>query len=378
MTASAPASEATIRGYGWEDHTNVTAVPSGADLNWFDAGEVNEYQAAMLGILGGAQTLSASITASTTQTQAGGQALTRALNEVSTVANANDTVVLPTAVAGNVVTVINNGANTLRIFPFSGDAIDGLSANTAITCAVGTTAVFRAKSASAWDSSGIDEFFDTVVVDQGLIVNEGGGDNDSRFEGSGNANLLYVDAGNNRIGINEASPAAQLEITSTSSTSQFQLTKGSQGFSFVVGVGGLASDTFGIGDGVGQRFVIKNGGNVGIGKSIPTALLHVDQAAVSGAKPVLLLDQADVSEEFVRFVGTAASGNITQSIVNEADVDVMTLHGFVKVNVQDVGNQITDQAYFMPIYLLSEELTSSSSSVSSTSTSTSSSSSSGV
>ncbi|KKL07858.1 hypothetical protein LCGC14_2581790, partial [marine sediment metagenome] len=48
----------------------------------------------------------------------------------------------------------------------------------------------------------------------------------------------------------------------------------------------------------------------------PTAMLHLDQTSTTGAKPALFLDQADVSEEFIKFVGTAAAGNVAQSIVD--------------------------------------------------------------
>ncbi len=61
------------------------------------------------------------ITASTTQTQAGGTVLTSEVNEVSTVANNNDAVTMPDAAAGRKVTIINNGANTLLMFPKLGD-----------------------------------------------------------------------------------------------------------------------------------------------------------------------------------------------------------------------------------------------------------------
>lgn len=62
----------------------------------------------------------AGVTASTTQTQ-GQQPLTAKVNEVSTVANIGDVVTLPSAVAGLRVTVVNNGANRLQLFPASGD-----------------------------------------------------------------------------------------------------------------------------------------------------------------------------------------------------------------------------------------------------------------
>ncbi len=46
---------------------------------------------------------------------------------------------------------------------------------------------------------------------------------------------------------------------------------------------------------------------VGIGENVPLAKLHVDQASTTAAIPVVYWDQADVSEEFVKLVGTAAS-----------------------------------------------------------------------
>lgn len=78
----------------------------------------------------------------------------------------------------------------------------------------------------------------------------------------------------------------------------------------------------------------------------------IAQSSTTGALPVIKLTQSDVSEEFVRFIGTAAAATLTQSIVAEGDVTTATRAGFVKVYVQDDGNQITDQAYFMPIYTL--------------------------
>ena len=107
--------------------------------------------------------------------------------------------------------------------------------------------------------------------------------------------------------------------------------------------GGLASET---------RFTIQQDGNVGIGTASPAASLHVDQSSTTGAKPVLTVDQADVSEEFIRFIGTSADTVLTQSIVENADVTTPTPQGWLKVYVQDDGNQLTDQAYFVPIYTL--------------------------
>jgi hypothetical protein len=88
------------------------------------------------------------ITASTTQTQGQG-ALTTDVNEISTVATTNDTVTLRSAAAGSYQCVINNGANTLQIFPASSDDL-GAGTNTAVTLAAGGKALFLAYTDVKW------------------------------------------------------------------------------------------------------------------------------------------------------------------------------------------------------------------------------------
>lgn len=92
--------------------------------------------------------VNAGLTASTTQTQGQG-ALTAEINEISTVANANDTVTLPSAVAGMKITIINNGANLLQIYPASGDDL-GAGVNTSTTLAAGANATYCAYDTTNW------------------------------------------------------------------------------------------------------------------------------------------------------------------------------------------------------------------------------------
>ena len=51
------------------------------------------------------------------------------------------------------------------------------------------------------------------------IFNEDGGDNDFRIEGDNNANLFFVDAGNDRVGIGTQSPTSRLFIQGSGNTS---------------------------------------------------------------------------------------------------------------------------------------------------------------
>lgn len=96
------------------------------------------------------RSVSAGITASVTQTQ-GQQPLTADINEVSTVGNASDVVTLPTAVAGMSIRIINNGANTLQIFPASSDNL-GAGVDTSTTLAAGSNVTFEAYDATNWET----------------------------------------------------------------------------------------------------------------------------------------------------------------------------------------------------------------------------------
>lgn len=76
--------------------------------------------------------------------------LTTEINEVSTVA-ANAGVRLPTAAAGKKVSIVNNGANTLLVWPFSGDDL-GAGTNTNTTLAVGVGIDFHCYGSNNWYS----------------------------------------------------------------------------------------------------------------------------------------------------------------------------------------------------------------------------------
>ncbi|KKM90620.1 hypothetical protein LCGC14_1236690 [marine sediment metagenome] len=102
-----------------------------------------------------------------------------------------------------------------------------------------------------------------------------------------------------------------------------------------------------------NRLNIGGSGNIGIGNvTSPTAKLHIDQSNGAAAIPVLTLDQADVSEPFTKYIGTAAAATLTQSIVDDGDVTTATLVGWTKIEIDDVGNQVADGDYFQPFYTL--------------------------
>ena len=91
------------------------------------------------------------ITASTTQTQGNG-VLVEGLSAVSTVANINDTVTLPTAVAGISSIVVNGGSKKMKIFPNTSDNL-GEGVNSSVTLASGSIIIFYCYDSTNWVSA---------------------------------------------------------------------------------------------------------------------------------------------------------------------------------------------------------------------------------
>ena len=230
-----------------------------------------------------------------------------------------------------------------------------------------------------------------IVTNAGSIVFNEGGDSatDVRMEGDTKANLFFLDASVDMIGIgNNATPVDLLDINNTTGGSMtlrrvdtsvtaddligqimFYAADTSTTTNFTpAAIRAYASNTIttdinpgyltfwttptGVAGVLTERIRINSAGNVGIGTTGPLAKLHVDQSSTTGAVPVLTVDQADISEEFVRFIGTSANAVLNQSIVEAADVTTATIAGYLKIYVQDDGNQLTDQSYYLPIYTL--------------------------
>ena len=92
---------------------------------------------------------------------------------------------------------------------------------------------------------------------------------------------------------------------------------------------------------------------IGVGVATPLHKLDIDQTSSTAAIAALKLRQQDVDEPFIVYKGTAASADLTRSLVDEGDVASAIRVGWVKVEIDDDGNQITDGDYYMPIYDIS-------------------------
>ena len=91
------------------------------------------------------------------------------------------------------------------------------------------------------------------------VFNEAGADVDFRFEGVGEPNLLFLDAGAKRIGVGTQTPGAKMEISLSSSDQILQLrrTGSNPGTGYLYSNG---NEVFGVNDGAGRYpFLIRQG-----------------------------------------------------------------------------------------------------------------------
>lgn len=82
------------------------------------------------------------------------------------------------------------------------------------------------------------------------------------------------------------------------------------------------------------------------------ALAHAHQSSTTGALPALKITQADTSEEAIRITGSATADVLTETLVAGATVTTATKAGFIRVNIQDDGNVMTDGNYYIQVYTI--------------------------
>jgi len=178
-----------------------------------------------------------------------------------------------------------------------------------------------------------------VNFDGGAFTyNEAGADLDAKFEGSGEANLLYLDAGNDRIGIGTASPSQELHVVGgikATGTIDFD------GGTFTFNDTGADLD-FRIESDDDAYLFFTDGANDRVGIGIPSGAapggkLEIDQSSTTGAIPCLELDQADTDQPFIKFDGDSqsdTSGNIT------TDTSIGDLTGYIRIDIEGTARWI--------------------------------------
>lgn len=99
------------------------------------------------------RSVAAAVTAAATpnNTQAGGTVLNKDINNVATCATAGNAVTMPTAVAGMMITIFNNGVASCAVFPASGASLGVASANASVSLASQANITYVAFSTTKWE-----------------------------------------------------------------------------------------------------------------------------------------------------------------------------------------------------------------------------------
>jgi hypothetical protein len=157
---------------------------------------------------------------------------------------------------------------------------------------------------------------------------------DARFAGSGETNLLFIDASADMVGIKIAAPTSDLHVAGTMKvTSTVDL----DGGAFTWNEAGAALDLRMEGDTLENLFVLDGSADkIGIGTVAPaSARMEINQTVTDGAIACLALDQDDEDKQFIYFDGTTATDS-TKNVSTSADSDG-TKNGAILVNVNGIG-----------------------------------------
>lgn len=187
----------------------------------------------------------------------------------------------------------------------------------------GNTADFEIITVTASDVLEIG----TGTLLSSIVFNENGSDTDFRIESDTDANMFFVDAGNNRIGIGTASPAAGTTLhVDASGGAIIRATRLASGAGVIQleadGTDGTLTTTNQMlfRTNAGERMRIDTSGNVGISDTTPINLLTLRGSTIGatnasvGIKQSTTGDgfgsQSSINDDFVRFYHSGTIGFI--------------------------------------------------------------------
>ena len=172
-----------------------------------------------------------------------------------------------------------------------------------------------------------------------FIFNQSSADVDFRIESNGNANAFFVDAGNDRIGIFNASPSVAFDVTGAAKISgAVDLDGGAFTWNDTVSSLDFRFETNTLAN---AFFIDGSADKIGFGTNSPAdASVEINQASTTAGTACLSLDQDDTDQEFIKFDGTS---NSDQSSSITTDTSVGSITGHIRVNING-----TD--YWIPFY----------------------------
>ena len=223
-----------------------------------------------------------------------------------------------------------SGSYTLGFKPAGGTAASLVAGSKHLMYTDGSTMFDVLDDCGNITANGTLDVAGAVNFDGGnFTFNESSADVDFRIESNGSANAIFVDGGNDRVGIFNASPSVALDVTGAAKVSgaidldggAFTWNDSSASLDFRCETNGL-DDAF---------FIDGSADKVGFGCQDPSdAMVEINQSNSSGAIACLSLDQDDTDQEFIKFEGTTASD---QSSSLTTDTSVGSLTGHIRVNV---------------------------------------------
>ncbi len=225
------------------------------------------------------------------------------------------------------------GTHSLSFKPAGGTGTDLVAGSKHILYSDGSTMFDVLDDAGNITANGTLDVAGDVNFNGGeFIFNQAGADKDFRIEGNTATHLFFSDAGNDRIGINNASPSKTLDITGTLKVSGDTDIDGG-GFTF--NESGASVDFRAETNTLTNAFFIDGSADkIGFGTNSPAnALVEINQASSTGAIACISLDQDDQDQAFIHFDGTTGSGS-TATISTSTDEGGSKV-GALKIKVGD-------------------------------------------
>jgi hypothetical protein len=149
-----------------------------------------------------------------------------------------------------------------------------------------------------------------------IVINDSSIDLDFRVESNGNANMLFVDGGNDRVGVGTSSPPVPFSVHGTGpQLNLYHIGTGNLGANFHYNgtTGNLGISTNGVNASSAPQFTLDLNGKVGIGETTPLGKLHIktaDSGASANANADELVVEGNDNSGLTILSGTSGAGNI--------------------------------------------------------------------